>query len=397
MMTGHGWVRVEGMIIARALDPQEVAEELASRGILAQLEWFERSPQLLGIVVSVQGGAVAVIDADAESPRPGPDLQESTEELAVLFDAEVRLGSCAADHLPEGESPLADAPSEDSPVTSRVVEIGHTPASSVPLLAALEGVDIADEELPDGQRILLAELPPERTGWNFGDVPLVSLSVAEGEFQAFLVTDDDPENVVSHNWGMLTRLVPGSHADASTLPADVAGLVGDRDDLVAIASHVPGSDAEAFVAASRLQGADAVRAAVVALGLDEGVAGFLTGGIPLAEVQGAEMHLARGISNAIGRSVDIMLKEPDSPTFPIWDAYHTTAVERPWLVRIGASVEAAAGAVLLALAIRAEKPRSGWTKVGGVLGSLMIVDSVAEVSLAKYLGMRDSRRSTDRA
>lgn len=396
-MTGHGWVRVEGMIIARALDPQEVADELASRGILAQLEWFERSPQLLGIVVTVQDGAVAVIDADADTPHPGPDLQELTEELAVLFDAEVRLGSCAADHLPEGESPLADAPAEDSAVTSRVVEIGRTPASSVPLLAALEGVDIADEELPDGQRILLAELPPERTGWNFGDVPLVSLSVAEGEFQAFLVTDDDPENVVSHNWGMLTRLVPGSRADVSTLPADVAGLVGDRDDLVAIASHVPGADAEAFVAAARLQGPDAVRAAVGALGLDEGVAGFLTGDTQLADVDGAEMHLARGISNAIGRSVDIMLKEPDSPTFPIWDAYHTTAVERPWVVRIGASVEAAAGAVLLALAIRAGKPRSGWTKVGGVLGSLMIIDSVAEVSLAKYLGMRDSRRNGEQA
>lgn len=395
-MTELGWTRVEGMIIARALDPQEVAEELASRGILAQLEWFRRSPQLLGIIVSVQDGAVAEVSSDSAEPHAGTALVDLTEELAVLFDAEVRLGSCAADHLPEGESPLADAtPETDASATSRVVEIGRTPASSVPLLAALEGVDIADEELPDGQRVLLAELPPERVGWNFGDVPLVSLSVTEGEFQAFLVTDDDPENVVSHNWGMQTLLVPGAYADADSLSAEVVGLVGDRDDLVAIATQVPGADPEAFVAAAQLEGVEAVHAAVSALGLERGIAGFLTGETPLAGVQGAEVHLARGISNAIGRSVDIMLTEPDSPTFPIWDAYHTTAVERPWVVRIGASVEAAVGATLLALAIRTEKPRNGWVRVGGILGTLMVIDSVAEVSLAKYLGIRDARQNSD--
>lgn len=393
-MAANGWARVEGMIIARELDPQVVADELASRSVLAQLEWFDRSPQLLGIVVAEQDGAVAALDADADVPHPGPALDVLVEELAVLLDAEVRLGAALADHLPEGVSPLADVQTDEDaePPSSRAVEIGHTPASSVPLLAALEGVDISDIELPGGERVLLAELPPERAGWNFGDVPLVSLSVAGDEFQAFLVTDDDPENVVSHNWGMRTQLVPGAHpADAPLDPA-VEDLVGDGEDLEAIASHVPGADTDAFRAAAGVEGPAAVHAAVRALGLDDSVAAFLEGAIPLEEVSGAEVHLARGISNAIGRSVDIMLTEHDSPTFPLWDAYHTAAVERPWIVRVGASLEAATGATLVALAIRAEKPRSGWTKIGGVLGGLMLVDSVAELSLAKYLGLREERR-----
>ena len=397
-MTANGWTRVEGMIISRGLDPQDVVDELASREVLAQLEWFERTPQLLGIVVACREGEVASLGTEDTEPRQGVELQALAEDLAVLFDAEVRLGSCAADHLPEGESPLERATDEgEASASSRVVEIGRTPASSVPLLAALEGVDIADIEVADGQRVLLAELPPERTGWNFGDVPLVSLSVTDGEFQAFLVTDDDPENVVSHNWGMRIQVVPGAHADAATVPGSVIALVGDHDDLVSIASHVPGADADAFAAAADLEGVAAVRAAVRALGLGEGVAAFLTGTTPLDQVPGAEVHLARGISNAIGRSVDIMLTEPDSPTYQIWDAYHTTAVKRPWVVRVGASLEAATGATLVALAVRSEKPRSGWTKVGGVLGALMVIDSVAELSLAKYLGIREARRTGDSA
>ena len=182
------WTRVEGMIIGRDLDPASVAQELRERAVLAQLEWFPNSPQLLGINVAVAEGRVARVEDGAVSAGPTPE--ELADELSTLFDAEVRIGTASADRLPEGESPLADSFDEDDldedEAPSRIVEIGRTPASSVPLLAALEGIDLADIELADGHRALLAELPPEKSGWNFGELPLVTLSWADDELQAFL-------------------------------------------------------------------------------------------------------------------------------------------------------------------------------------------------------------------
>jgi len=402
-MTTKHWERVEGMIVARELDPATVGADLATKGVLAQLEWFDRSPQLLGIAVAADAdGAAATIGTDGGGPVAGPELADLAESLAQTFTADVRLGEADADHLPASVAPLTDgeasqeAADEDDalemPRESRIIEIGHTPASSVPLLAALEGVDLADMALADGGRALLAELPPERLGWNFGELPLVTLSVSGDEFQIFVVSDEHIEHVVTHNWGMERLVVPGGLAQVDDLPAGVADLVGDRAEIEAIAELVPGANADALDASTRLRGHDAVRAAVGALALPGEAADFLLGLVPAQEVPGAEMHLAKGISNAIGRSVDIMLKEPDSPSFPMWDTYRSTAVERPWIVRIGASVEAAVGATLLVLSIRTDSPRSGWARLGGVLGGFLVVDSVAEVSLAKYLGLREERR-----
>ena len=200
------WTRSEGMIIGHDLDPSVVAGELKERAILAQLEWFPSSPQLLGLNVAVADDRVATVPAGSTEVVPGPTPAELADELAILFEAEVRIGNATADHLPEGDSPLGKVwPSEDEesevaePTPTRIVEIGRTPASSVPLLAALEGVDLGDLELADDHRALLAELPAEKEGWNFGDLPLVTLSVTDGEFQVFLVTDDHLEHIVSHN------------------------------------------------------------------------------------------------------------------------------------------------------------------------------------------------------
>lgn len=393
-MATTDWSHVEGMIIASELDPQEVGADLAGRGVLAQLEWFERSPQLLSLIVASDGTSVAVLPAGTTEPEAGPTLSEFAESLAERFEAEVRLGGAVVDHLPEGVSPLGqDDEDEPAPLPSRVVEIGHTPASSVPLLAALEGVDLADMELPDGARALLAELPVERTGWNFGELPLVTLSTQGEGFQLLLVTDDHLEHIVSHDWGMHQLLVPGGAEKVSDLPDGVVDLVGDRKDLETIAAQVPGADAKALSRAAQVRGPLAVRDVVKALGLPTGVAEFLLGHIDLEAVPGAELHLAKGISNAIGRSVDIMLTEPQSPGSSIWDAYQTAAVERPWLVRTAATVEAAVGAGLLARLVWGAKEHSGWAKAGGVLGVFMLVDSVAEVSLVKHLGLRAARKA----
>ena len=393
-MATTDWSHVEGMIIAAELDPHEVGADLAQRGVLAQLEWFERSPQLLSLIVASDGASVAVVPAGTTAPQAGPTLTELAEALAEKFEAEVRLGGAVVDHLPEGASPLGrDHEDEPAPLSSRVVEIGHTPASSVPLLAALEGVDLADMELPEGARALLAELPPERTGWNFGELPLVTLSTQGDGFQLLLVTDEHLEHVVSHDWGMHQLLVPGGAQSVDDLPTEVVDLVGDRKDLEAIAAQVPGADAQTLERAARVRGPLAVRDVVKALGLPTGVAEFLLGHIDLEAVPGAETHLAKGISNAIGRSVDIMLTEPQSAGSSIWDAYQSAAVERPWLVRTAASVEAAVGAGLLARVFWGTRTNSAWTKVGGALGVFMLVDSLAEVSLVKHLGLRAARRA----
>ena len=331
---------------------------------------------------------------------PGPTPAELADELAILFDAEVRIGNVTADHLPEGDSPLGKVwPSDEEeaaavePTPTRIVEIGRTPASSVPLLAALEGVDLGDLELAEGHRALLAELPAEKEGWNFGDLPLVTLSVTDGEFQVFLVTDDHLEHIISHNWGMDAAIVPGGHDRTAELPGDVIDLVGDRLDLLEIAEAVPGSDADALWASVATTGEESVWKVVRALGLPGSVAGFLLGTTDIEDVEGASVHLARGISNAIGRSVDIMMGQPQSVVKPLWNSYESVAVERPWIIHAAVAAEAIVGTGMLVAAVRASSPRSGWMRFAGIVGGLMVVDSIAELSLAKHVSKRFTRRA----
>ena len=394
------WTRIEGMIIGHELDPSAVAGELKKRAILTQIEWFPSSPQLLGLNVAVADERVATVPAGATTVVPGPTPAELADELAILFKAEVRIGNASADHLPEGDSPLGKVwPSEEETTEAteakptRIVEIGRTPASSVPLLAALEGVDLGDLELADDHRALLAELPAEKEGWNFGDLPLVTLSVTDGEFQVFLVTDDHLEHIVSHNWGMDAAIVPGGHDKALNLPGEVIDLVGDRLELQAIAQAVPGADADALWASVATAGEESVWKVVRALGLPGSVAGFLLRTTDLEDVEGVTVHLARGISNAIGRSVDIMMGQPQSMVKPLWNSYESVAVERPWIIHAAVAAEAIVGAGMLVAAVRATPPRSGWMRVAGIVGGLMVVDSIAELSLAKHVSKRFARRA----
>ena len=286
-----------------------------------------------------------------------------------------------------------EASATAEPTPTRIVEIGRTPASSVPLLAALEGVDLGDLELADDHRALLAELPAEKEGWNFGDLPLVTLSVTDGEFQVFLVTDDHLEHIVSHNWGMDAAIVPGGHDKALNLPGEVIDLVGDRLDLQAIAQAVPGADADALWASVATTGEESVWKVVRALGLPGSIAGFLLGTTDIEDVEGVTVHLARGISNAIGRSVDIMMGQPQSVVKPLWNSYESVAVERPWIIHAAVAAEAIVGVGMLVAAVRATPPRSGWMRVAGIVGGLMVVDSIAELSLAKHVSKRFARRA----
>lgn len=387
------WKRVEGMMIGRDLDPAQVAAQLHEEAVLAQLEWFPDSSQLLGINLAVSEDRIALVMDD--ETIEGPTTHELAEELAELFHAEVRIGSATVDRLPEDVEPLAELLDEEdldlSEDVHRVIEIGRTPASSVPLLAALEGIDLADIDLGDGHRALFVELKADKAGWNFGELPLVTLTWSDESLQIFLVTDDHLEHIVTHNWGMSTLLVPGAHEHSTELPDNILKLVGDRTELETIAAQVPGADIEALVASAQLNGEEAVKAVVAALGLPATSADFLLGTLKAEQIEGASVHLAKGIPNAIGRSVDIMLSEPDSPAQPLWSTYQSIAIEKPWLVRSLASLEAVAGTALLTCAVRTDAPRSRWVKAGGVLGAFLLIDSIAEISLSSYLRKRHLR------
>ena len=48
---------------------------------------------------------------------------------------------------------------------------------------------------------------------------------------------------------------------------------------------------------------------------------------------------------------------------------------------------------MLVAAVRASAPRSGWMRFAGIVGGLMVVDSIAELSLAKHVSKRFARRA----
>ncbi|PID98275.1 MAG: hypothetical protein CSA82_00490 [Actinobacteria bacterium] len=391
------WTRCEGMMIGRGLDPHAVVDELRRRGLLTEIEWFDSTPHLIGMTFAQTEDRAACIKKGGTQPEPGPQLKELTESLAQLFTAEVRISHFSADHYGQG-SPAIGTPTaaaDKVPEPQRIVEIGSTPATSVPLLAVLENVDMADIELPGqgNMRAILAQIPPERPGWNFGELPLVTLTFSDSQFQTLLVTDDHLEHTVSHNWSMNREFIAGK-ADRHTLSDEVQNLVGSNSELKQIAQAVPGANVGAFVQAglTHTDLPSRVTAACTALGLPVSVADFLLGTRPLDEVPEAELHPARGVHKAIGRTVDLLLEDTDSLASPAWASYQAFAADNPWIFRVWASVEASLGATLLTLAVRARKPRSTWMKVGGVAGALMIVDAIAELSLASYARRKGMRR-----
>ena len=50
---------------------------------------------------------------------------------------------------------------------------------------------------------------------------------------------------------------------------------------------------------------------------------------------------------------------------------------------------------MLVAAVRASSPRSGWMRFAGIVGGLMVVDSIAELSLAKHVSKRFARRASE--
>lgn len=391
VMEEQTWSRVDGMIIAKELDPDAIAGYMAEQGVVAQLEWYESTPNMMGIRIATDGEHVATMADDSTALKPGPARIDFVEALADKYSAEVMIGDIGIDRLdPEHAQEIADGEEEKPNTPLRLVEIGDTPASAIPLMAAFEGLDVADMDLDSGKRAILAQLPPERNGWYFGDVPLVALTFNDGEFQAFFVGDDDPENVITYNWGMQERIIPGAHKDDDAAATVAHGLVGSKEEIGIIHDAIPGVDKERAFKSTLKRGDEAVEEFVAAMGLPHSVAKFLLGRRPLDAVEDASFHEARGISNALGRSVDIMLARRETKS-KFWDYYSTMLKERPWQVPLISATEAVVGTSLVTLGRGRGEPRGVLKTLGTVAGVCLLVDSVAELALAKYMNRRSMR------
>lgn len=392
-MTDSNWFRVEGMVIAGQLDPRQLAEYLRKESIVAQLEWFDVSPELVGIRVAYNGENVGKLSARGKKVQPGPTLLGFATGVAETFEAEVMIGEVSVDHFVEkaADKPqTAEAKQDAAPI--RVVEISATPSSAIPLLAAFEGVDIGEIDHSADTRALLAQVPSHRKGWHFGDAPLVALTVQGDEFEALLIRDEDPENVVSYNWGMNELTVVGAKGWEGETPMDIHALVGSFADIEEMQKAVPGADLASAFAATQSRGPAAVRQFVHALGLEEDVAEFLLGWLTLEQVESATVHYARGISNAIGRSVDMLLEERQEGS-RFWEIYSNMISSKPWLIPMISSLEVAAGTSLLIISRRRGEKRTVAAKFGTAVGVMLLVDSVAELTLAKYTLWREERRA----
>ena len=97
------WTRIEGMIIGRDIDPALVATALREQGVLAQLEWFPSSPQLLGVNVALADGHVALVKD--KKVAPGPTSEELAEPSPPFSNAR-----CASARRPPITSPRANPP-----------------------------------------------------------------------------------------------------------------------------------------------------------------------------------------------------------------------------------------------------------------------------------------------
>ncbi len=391
-VTDKGWSRVEGVVIAPGIDPMTLAEYLREQAVIARLEWYESSPDLVAITALVNEAFVGGMDSDGDGVKPGRAITEFVSDLADRFGADVMLGEEHIDRIPQGSRTVSSGGREepsDEPI--RVVEIGHTPASAVPLIAAFEGVDIAEADLSEGKRLLVAQLPPRRAGWYFGDAPLVALTMQGDEFQVLLAPDDDPESVVTYSWATRELTVAGAKGwDQPTSP-ELHALVGSLSTIEAIQAIVPAVDLEEAFRSTQKRGGTAVIRFGKALGLSDDVIEFLLGLRPVSQIAGTTLHEARGVSNAIGRSVDMIMHERQEKS-KFWGTYTRIVRSKPWLIPLIASAEMALGATLLITGRRRDGKRSVPGKIGTFLGTFMMLDSMADVALAKYVYQRELRR-----
>lgn len=393
------WNRTEGVVIAPGTQPEDLAARLEAERVVARLEWYPSTPHLLSVTLLADvEGRVAVTPPTRGGVMAGVGVSELCESLAREFSAVATIGPATFNALPAG----TDLPevSSHGAATSRTIVVSPLSAYMVPLQATLLERPLAVASMPGLERRLVmysGEGPDLGTyGWDEESLPALILRADLEDMTVRAVTTDDQEDDAVFSWGMTSRYVWGGVDNPGpALKGIVEDLLTDVTDASAIAGAVPGADQEAVAAALATPGIDGMVALVEALGLPAWVEAVLTGRLAPAEVPGAVVHEPRGLSNAVGRSVGLMLADPSTPGSAFWRSYVRTVTEMPWAVRVGAILEAGVGGALLGTALRRRR-RTGALPVGMVaFGTFLLLDAVAETSLASWTRHRELRRRAD--
>ena len=393
------WNRTEGVLVAPGSTPDDVAARLRERAVVARLEWYPVSAHLLSItLLSDAEGRVAVTPPSRGGVVPGAGVSELAEGLARELGADVTIGPASFNALPEGVE-LPEVSAGPSPM-SRTVVVSPLSAYMVPLQATLLERPLAVASAPGiDRRIVMysgegAELGA--FGWDDESLPAIIFRVDERDITVRAVLTGEPEDDAVYSWSMTSRYVWGGVEEPGpALSALVNEMLTDSTDASLIARAVPDADVEAATAALAVEGIEGLAQMLAALGLPAWVESVLTGRLAPVEVPGVVVHEPRGLSNAVGRSVGLMLADPSVPGSAFWQSYVRAVTETPWLVRAGAALEAGLGGALIGAAIR-RRGRTGRLPGGLIaVGALLMVDAVAETSLASWTRHKELRRRAD--
>ncbi|AVM62027.1 MULTISPECIES: hypothetical protein [unclassified Actinomyces] len=393
------WNRTEGVLIAPGTTSEEVAAVLDQERVLARLEWYPATEHLLSLTLLTDAeGRVAVTPPARGGVVAGLGVSELTERLARHFHADAVIGPASFHDLPREAT--HDAVREPDPATLRAVVVSPLSAYTVPLQSTLLERPLAVVSLPAlDRRVVMYTgegLDLGALGWDEESLPALVLESQDGDLRVRAVTTGDPDDDAVYSWGMRSRYVWGGvEQPGPALRARAEEFLADVTDASAIAAAVPGADAQAAAEALATPGEDGLRAMVEALGLPAWVEAVLSGRLAPDEVPGAVVHEPRGLSNAVGRSVGMMLRDPATPGSAYVRGYVRTVTEMPWLVRLGALAGVGLGGLLINRALR-RRARTGELPVGMVVvGSLMVVNSVLEASMASVTRHRELRRRAD--
>ena len=397
--TAQRWNRTEGVLIAPGTQPDAVADRLVADRVVARLEWYPSSPHLLSVTLMADAdGRVADTPPARGGVVAGLGVSELAESLAREFGADVTIGPAAFNALPD-DVVLPEVPGGPGP-TTRTLVVSPLSAYMVPLQATLLERPLAVASLPGLDRRIVM-YAGEGTGlgsfgWDEESLPALVLTVDEHDVAARAILTGESEDDAVFSWGMTSRYVWGGVEEPGpALRALVDELLTDSTDASVIASTVPGADVEAAAAACETPGLKGMVALTRALGLPEWVESVLAGRLAPAEVPGAVVHEPRGLSNAVGRSVGMLLQDPSTPGSAFWQSYVRTVTDMPWAVRGAAILEAGLGGALVGAAVRRHH-RTGRLP-GGLLGVgiVLMVDAAAETSLASWTRHRELRRRAD--
>ncbi len=389
------FIRRSGFISSVKADDQTIDKALANLGVLALLgEPVLPQHRSISVLVSDQNQVATVKNGEL---APGLDLSDLVYKLATELEADVLIGPARYD-----ASAGSDEDYEPDYAALRVAVLTPMSPYTVPLQSTLLERTLAVVNLPEIDRRLVLYagdgLEIGDLGWDEEQLPSLVLRSYKGELSLAAITsgdlDDDSEVVTvlrRREWmvwpkGRISKDRKDELTAALAAPTHAAEL-----SLV-----TPNADVEALdkaLAADSGNGVDGTGPVLEALGLPQWLGPWLRGEIATSAVEDVVVHEPRGLSNAVGRSVSMMLDDSavSGPSF--WQGYTRTVTDQPWLFRAAHLLEAGAGGALVGTALtRRLRKGGGLSGTLLVMGAGLVVDSAAEFALASWTRARELRR-----